>query len=195
MLPVAGRNAAPTHDLDHRMHEPAPAHNASASHPGAIASSPRATSRTSQIRLGDDAERSLALANRVIRRTTLHPAIIPLVTVSAPSWLTRRSPHAASSSAAGLLAAARGDVRERHTLPPLLTPLVSLHAPSWPPRAALPASLSPLSAGRRGAGGEVPAGRLAVARGKVPSPTSDQRPATNDQRPSTNRQQPRANSQ
>ena len=194
MLPVAGRNAAPTHDLDHRMHEPAPAHNASASHP---AQSPRLPRHVADI--ADPPWRRRGTESRPGEPYDpphpLHPAIIPLVTVSAPSWLTRRSPHAASSNGVGPLAVARGEVRERHTLPPLLTPLVSLHAPSWPPRAALPASLSPPLRRAGGAGGEVPASRLAVASGEVPSPTSDQRPATSDHQPSTNRQQPRANSQ
>lgn len=169
MLPVAGRSVTPTPHVDRHMDELAPPRDARAPQCNAIAPSPLSAGRTLNIRRGEAAAQRLAVATREPRRrTTLHPAIIPLVTVQTPSWLTRRSPLARSSSgAARSLAVARGDVRERHTLPPLLTPLISLHAPSW--------RTSPLSLGGSGAWEEGPG------------------PA--DRHPSTNRQQPRASSQ
>lgn len=144
------------------MDELAPRPDACAPQRIAIAPSPLAAAPTAIIRRGDAAAQHLAVATREPRhRTSLHTAIIPLVSVQAPAWLTRRSPLAASSSDAAT------DVRERRALPPLLTPLVSLHAPSW--RTSLPA---PWGSGARGDGAGL----------------ADQQPTSRRQQPRASRQ-------
>ena len=119
MLPVAGRSVTPTHDLDlHRIAPTRAPHNASASQPARNRLvSPRhvvrprsAVARVVKCLLATRKPPHRSVAPLAGRRPVLSaaaatpPAIIPLVTLSAPVVADAPLPHAASSSGVGLLA-------------------------------------------------------------------------------------------